>query len=140
MDEDLKDKGEEYWKTCLTPEQYKVLREKGTETAYTGKFYHNKETGMYVCVACGQELFSSDTKFDSGSGWPSFTDPVNREHVDFKSDTEHGMIRTEVLCKRCGSHLGHVFDDGPNQMPNGTPASGKRYCINSVALDFKKKE
>lgn len=126
-------KTEEEWKKKLTSEQYRVLREKGTEPAFSGKLYHNKENGMYVCGACGQELFSSDTKFDSGSGWPSFTDPVNREHVELKQDTSHGMIRTEVLCKKCGSHLGHVFDDGPREK------GGKRYCINSCALDFKKK-
>ena len=124
---------EEEWKTCLTPEQYKVLREKGTEAAFTGKYYKNKETGMYVCGACGQELFSSETKFDSGTGWPSFTDPVNREHIELKNDSSHGMSRTEVLCKKCGSHLGHVFDDGPKDK------GGKRYCINSLSLDFKPK-
>ncbi|MBI2065157.1 MAG: peptide-methionine (R)-S-oxide reductase MsrB [Candidatus Yanofskybacteria bacterium] len=130
-------KTESEWKTCLTPEQYKVLREKGTEAAFTGKYYKNKEAGMYVCGACGQELFSSDTKFDSGTGWPSFTDPVNREHIELKDDSSHGMSRTEVLCKKCGSHLGHVFPDGPKNMPDGTPASGQRYCINSLSLDFK---
>lgn len=124
-------KTEEEWKTCLTPEQYTVLREKGTEGAFTGKYYKNKESGMYVCGACGQELFSSDTKFDSGTGWPSFTEPVNREHVELKKDSNYGMARTEVLCKNCGSHLGHVFDDGPKEK------GGKRYCINSISLDFK---
>lgn len=127
-------KTEAEWKTCLTPEQYYVMRQKGTEAANSGKLNHNKETGMYTCGACGQELFSSDTKFDSGSGWPSFTDPVNKEHVELKTDSSHGMVRTEVLCKKCGSHLGHVFDDGP------ADKGGKRYCINSVSLDFKKKE
>lgn len=124
---------ESYWKMCLTPEQYRVLREKGTEPANLGKYVKNNEAGMYVCAACGQELFSSDTKFDSGSGWPSFTDPVNIEHVELKTDASHGMSRTEVLCKKCGSHLGHVFDDGPQDK------GGKRYCINSVSLDFNKK-
>ena len=134
MDDNKMPKTEEEWKVCLTPEQYEVLRRKGTEGAFTGKYYKNHETGMYVCAACGQELFSSDTKFDSGTGWPSFTDSVNRENVELKTDTSHGMIRTEVNCKRCGSHLGHVFDDGPKDK------GGKRYCINSVSLDFKKKE
>ncbi|OGM97073.1 MAG: peptide-methionine (R)-S-oxide reductase [Candidatus Yanofskybacteria bacterium RIFCSPHIGHO2_02_FULL_38_22b] len=123
---------EEEWKTCLTPEQYKVLRKAGTEAAFTGKYYKHHETGMYVCAACGQELFSSDTKFDSGTGWPSFTEPVNRELVELKEDKSHGMIRTEVLCKNCGSHLGHVFPDGPKEK------GGQRYCINSLSLDFKK--
>ena len=134
MNDDMKNMTEEQWKEKLTPEQYKVLRQKGTEAAYTGKYYKNKETGMYVCGACGQELFSSDTKFDSGTGWPSFTEPVNRENVELKTDTSHGMNRTEVLCKNCGSHLGHVFPDGPKDK------GGQRYCINSISLDFKKKE
>lgn len=237
MNDDLKNITEEEWKEKLTPEQYKVLRQKGTEAPFTGKFYHNKEGGMYVCGACGQELFSSDTKFDSGTGWPSFTqpmksqvyfvyvlrmnnsqlyvgstnnllrrvtehkngkvlstkkylpvslihyeeyglegdarnrekmlkyhgsafaklknkildnkeislagftDPVNKEHVELRTDTSHGMIRTEVLCQRCGSHLGHVFPDLPagRQAVPGHTKSGQRYCINSCALDFKKK-
>ncbi len=134
MDEDKMPKTEEEWQTCLTPEQYMVLREKGTEAAFTGKYYKNKETGMYICAACGQELFSSDTKFDSGTGWPSFTDPVNKENVELRADRSLGMTRIEVLCKRCGSHLGHVFPDGPKDK------GGQRYCINSVSLDFKKKE
>lgn len=133
---------EKYWKTCLTPEQYEVLRQQGTEAAFTGKYYKNKEAGMYVCAACGQELFSSDTKFDSGTGWPSFTDPVNSKNVELKTDTSGGMVRTEVICKKCGSHLGHVFDDGPRDQggPFDKLRTGKRYCINSVALDFKKKK
>ena len=118
-------------KQKLTPEQYNVCFLKGTEPPFSGKYYNNHESGMYVCVACGQKLFSSDTKFDSGSGWPSFTDPMNKEHVELKTDSSHGMIRTEVICKNCGSHLGHVFDDGPRDK------GGKRYCINSCALDFK---
>ncbi len=113
----------------LTPEQYHVLREKGTEMAGTGKLLHNKKKGDYMCAGCGALLFRSDTKFDSGSGWPSFTDPANRENVVLEEDTSHGMKRTEVICKNCGGHLGHVFDDGPD---------GKdRYCINSCALEFK---
>jgi peptide-methionine (R)-S-oxide reductase len=131
MSDDNIPKTEEEWKEKLTPEQYEVLRQKGTEMAFTGKYYKHKESGMYVCGACGQELFSSDTKFDSGTGWPSFTDPVNKEHVELKTDLSHGMARTEVVCKRCGSHLGHVFDDGPRDK------GGKRFCINSCALDFK---
>ncbi|MDO8496109.1 MAG: peptide-methionine (R)-S-oxide reductase MsrB [bacterium] len=131
----LINKTEDEWKTCLTPEQYDVLRRAGTEAAFTGKYYKNKETGMYVCAACGQELFSSETKFDSGTGWPSFTDPINKENVELKTDTSHGMVRTEVLCKNCGSHLGHVFDDGPNPPAGGRV--GQRYCINSLSLDFK---
>ena len=124
-------KSEEEWKKKLTPEQYNVLREKGTETPFTGKLLHNKENGTYTCAACGSELFDSDTKFDSGTGWPSFDKPMNRENVELKRDVSHSMIRTEVLCKKCGGHLGHVFDDGPTQ-------TGKRYCINSCALEFKK--
>lgn len=120
------------WRTELTREQYSVMREKGTEPAFTGRYYDSKDKGMYTCASCGTELFSSDTKFDSGTGWPSFSGPVNRENIELKEDLSHGMHRTEVLCKRCGGHLGHVFDDGPG-------LSGKRYCLNSCALELEKK-
>lgn len=125
-DEELKKK--------LTPEQYHILREGGTEAPFTGEYWNEHSKGMFACAACGAELFSSDTKFDSGTGWPSFTDPVNREHVVLIQDTSHGLSRTEVRCKNCNSHLGHVFDDGPKE------AGGKRYCINSACLIMKKTE
>lgn len=116
----------------LSPKLRQVAREGGTEAPFTGKYVNNHEKGMYKCAICGTELFSSDTKFDSGTGWPSFTNPANLEHVILKEDNSHGMNRTEVICKTCGAHLGHVFDDGPEA------AGGKRYCINSVCLDFEK--
>ena len=119
--------------TELSPELRRVAREGGTEAPFTGAYVDNHEQGMYTCAICGTELFSSDTKFDSGTGWPSFTNPANLEHVELKEDTTLGMSRTEVVCKTCGGHLGHVFDDGP------ADAGGKRYCINSVCLDFAKK-
>lgn len=128
------DFSDETLKQRLTKEEYHITREKGTEPPFTGKYVDNHETGMYHCLVCGQELFSSETKFDSGSGWPSFDDPVNREHIDLRQDTSFGMTRTEVVCKRCGSHLGHVFDDGPKE------STGLRYCINSCALTFEKGE
>ena len=115
----------------LDPELYKVAREKGTEAPFTGKYVDEHTKGMYAYAICGNTLFSSDTKFDSGTGWPSFTEPANLEHVELKEDTDMGMKRTEVTCKNCGAHLGHVFDDGPAE------AGGKRYCINSVCLDLK---
>lgn len=122
---------EEGWKEKLTPEQYSILREKGTEAPFTGALLKENRSGKYQCVACGQELFSSETKFDSGTGWPSF-DQALPGAVKFEHDKKYGMERTEVLCSRCGSHLGHVFDDGPTQ-------TGKRYCLNSVCLDFEEK-
>ena len=116
----------------LPPELYEVARKGGTEAPFTGKYVDSKEKGMYVCAVCGTQLFSSDTKFDSGTGWPSFTEPANLEHISLREDENLGMQRTEVTCKTCGAHLGHVFDDGPEE------AGGKRYCINSVCLDLKK--
>jgi peptide-methionine (R)-S-oxide reductase len=122
---------EEEWKKTLTPEQYRVLRGKGTEMAFTGDYLHEKADGTYACAACGNPLFSSETKFDSGTGWPSFDDALPGA-TQTHQDTSHGMARTEIICARCGSHLGHVFDDGPTK-------TGKRYCINSVCLDLEQK-
>jgi len=131
------DMSEQDWKQKLTPEQYAVLRERGTEAPFTGALYKNDQKGMYRCAACGAELFSSDTKFDSGTGWPSFTDVAKEGNVILQEDFSHGMHRTEAICKNCGGHLGHVFDDGPETMPDGTSTTGKRYCINSCSLDFE---
>lgn len=125
---------EEEWRKLLTPDQYAILREKATEVPFTGKFLHNKTEGTYVCMACGNPLFSSDTKFDSGSGWPSFYDVINQGAVTLHHDTSHGMDRIEVICASCGSHLGHVFDDAYDQ------PGGQRYCINSAALNFTNKK
>lgn len=126
-------KTEEEWKKLLSPEEYHVLREKGTELAFSGKYLKNKKNGTYVCAGCGNGLFSSETKFDSGTGWPSFWSPVSKDSVEENVDNRFGMHRTEVRCKKCGGHLGHVFDDSP------TP-TGQRYCINSVSLKFKEKK
>lgn len=123
---------EDEWKNKLTPEEYEVIRLKGTEAPFTGKYVNEHSEGMYRCKACGAELFSSNAKFDSGTGWPSFDEPSNLENVELHEDTAHGMSRTEVICKRCGAHLGHVFDDGPTK-------TGKRFCINSCSLDLEKK-
>jgi peptide-methionine (R)-S-oxide reductase len=125
-------KSEEEWKKELTPHEYHVLREKGTERAFSGDLWDNHEKGVYKCAACGTDLFASDTKFDSGTGWPSFYAPVARENVEAEEDDSLFMKRTEVHCARCGGHLGHVFDDGPRP-------TGLRYCINSASLDFEKK-
>ncbi len=126
------EKTEEEWKKELSPEAYEVLREHGTEAPFSGEYLDNKEDGMYRCRACGAALFSSEAKFDSGTGWPSFTDPAVAENVGTREDDRYGMRRTEVFCKNCGGHLGHVFNDGPQE------AGGKRYCINSVCLAFEK--
>ncbi len=123
---------EEEFKKKLTPEQYKVLREKGTEAPFSGKYVNEKKKGMYTCVACGNQLFSSDTKFDSGTGWPSFDEALPGA-VKFEKDEAYGMNRTEVLCAKCGSHLGHVFDDGPTK-------TGKRYCMNSICLGLEEEK
>lgn len=126
------EKSNEEWKKKLTKEEYHILREKGTEAAFTGKYFNNKEKGTYVCAGCGKELFSSANKFDSGTGWPSFYKPIKEEDIYTKSDISRDMQRVEVLCKECGGHLGHVFDDGPKR-------TGKRFCINSRALKFNKR-
>lgn len=126
-------KSNEEWRRTLAPDVYRITREKDTEPAFTGKYYALKDNGMYQCSNCGAELFSSDTKYDSGSGWPSFFAPVDSGAIDTAPDTSIGMERTEIMCARCGAHLGHVFDDGPRP-------EGKRFCVNSVSLNFEKKE
>jgi len=127
------EKSDQEWKLDLSPEQFKVLRQCGTEPPFSGKYVHHKEDGTYVCAGCGNELFSSETKFESGSGWPSFWEKMSDDSIEFREDNSHGMKRTEVVCKKCGGHLGHVFNDGPNP-------TGLRYCINSLSLDFKPRD
>lgn len=124
------ERSEEEWSKILTPEQFHILRESGTERPFSGEYVDNKRRGEYLCAGCGNPLFSSEHKFDSGTGWPSFTSPASEEAVETRTDRSHWMARTEVLCSRCGGHLGHVFDDGPEP-------TGKRYCMNSAALRFK---
>jgi len=132
MDEKDLPKSEKEWEKILSDKEFRILRKKGTEPPFTGKFVNHKGKGIYACVACGNILFSSDAKFDSGSGWPSFWDVISEDKVELKEDKSLGMNRIEVLCSRCGGHLGHVFEDGPKP-------TGKRYCINSASLNFKEK-
>ena len=127
----MKDKDDQYWREKLTPEEFHVLRQKGTERAFTGEYWDTKEEGVYHCRGCGEALFNSESKFDAGCGWPSFDRPASGTVIGEERDTSHGMIRTEVLCQKCGGHLGHVFPDGPTD-------TGLRYCINSLSIDLKK--
>ena len=127
-------KTDEEWQKILSPEKFVVLRKKGTERAFTGSLYNNHEKGVYVCGGCGEEMFKSHTKYDSGSGWPSFWEPISEDKIEESVDKSHGMKRTEIMCAKCGGHLGHVFDDGPRNK------TGLRYCVNSASLDFKNHE
>jgi peptide-methionine (R)-S-oxide reductase len=132
MMKDMVERTDDEWRGQLPPERYQVLRMKGTERPFTGTLLHNKEKGVYVCAGCGAELFRSDDKYDSGSGWPSFFAPISDDRVEERRDVSRGMARTEIVCARCGGHLGHVFDDGPRP-------TGRRYCVNSLSLDFDKR-
>src|SRR5215211_4034840 len=129
MESSKVEKSEAEWREEITPQQYEVMRRAGTEPPFSGAYVYSKDSGKYRCAACGAELFPADTKFDSGTGWPSFTEPATADAVELREDRSHGMVRTEAVCRRCGSHLGHVFDDGPGP-------TGQRWCINSLALDL----